>query len=200
MTALAVILHGVGGRGQHLTALADLMAPHLPGWQFACPDAPAPYDWDANGRQWFSVKDITPRNRPARMRAARPGFDVTVMAAIAEAGFAARMDRVALIGFSQGAIMAVDAVMSGRVRPLALAALSGRLVKGGQDRVPDLPFMLSHGRNDPVIPASDAIKAAAHWTSLGARPDLHLWSGLEHWFDPRTALCTATFLGRALEG
>ena len=195
--ALAVILHGVGGRGQHLTQLADLMSPHLPGWRFACPNAPDRYDWDDSGRQWFSVKEITPRNRPARLRAARAGFDATLTATIARAGFADHMDRVALIGFSQGAIMAVDAVMTGRWRPMALAALSGRLVKTGPVIAPGLPVLLSHGRDDPVIPASDAIKAAAHWSRLGTEAELHLWPGLGHWFDSRVAETTAQFLRRA---
>ena len=199
LSALALILHGVGGRGAHLEALADLMAPHLPGWQFACPDAPQRYDWDDTGRQWFSVKDITPRNRPTRLRGARAGFDTTITHAIADAGFSTRMDRVAVIGFSQGAIMATDAVMAGRLRPMALAALSGRLVRVGAKGAA-LPFLISHGMDDPVIPPQDAIRAHAHWTANGADPELHLWPSLGHWFDARVAEVTARFLSRSLGG
>lgn len=199
MSALAVILHGVGGRGAHLQALADLMAPHLPGWHFACPDAPQRYDWDDTGRQWFSVKDITVQNRPKRLRAARAGFDAVVTRAIVEAGFEGRMDRVALVGFSQGAIMATDAVMAGRLRPMALAALSGRLVRAGAKGAA-LPFLISHGMDDPVIPPHDALRAHAHWTASGAAPELHLWPGLGHWFDARVAEVTARFLNRSLGG
>ena len=199
MSGLAVILHGVGGRGAHLQALADLMAPYLPDWQVTCPDAPQRYDWDDTGRQWFSVKDITPRNRPARLRAARAGFDAVVTRAIAEAGFAGRLDRVALVGFSQGAIMATDAAMTGRLRPIALAALSGRLVRAGAKGAA-LPFLISHGMDDPVIPPQDALRAHAHWTASGAAPELHLWPGLGHWFDARVAEVTARFLNRSLGG
>lgn len=192
--ALVVIAHGVGGRGTHLAALADLLAPDLPGVAFACPDAPMAYDWDAAGRQWFSVRDITPRNRPARLRAARAGFDKIVLETIDQAGFSARMDRVALLGFSQGAIMAVDAVMTGRWKPAALVALSGRLVRTGPVVAHGVPVMISHGLNDPVIPAEDAIRAAAHWRVQGHAADLHLWAGLGHWFDARVARVTADFL------
>lgn len=194
---LVVILHGVGGRGAHLEELARLIAPQLPGARFACPDAPLPYDWDASGRQWFSVKEITARNRPARLRAARAGFDAVLQDTITAAGFAGRLDRVALVGFSQGAILSVDAVMTGRWPIAALAALSGRLVRMGPVR-PGPPVMLSHGLDDPVIPASDAIRAAAHWGKAGRPVDLHLWTGLGHWFDARVAETTAAFLRRSL--
>lgn len=195
--ALVVILHGVGGRGAHLEELARRIAPGLPGARFACPDAPQPYDWDENGRQWFSVKDITARNRPARLRAARAGYDAVLHDTIAAAGFAHRLDRVALVGFSQGAIMSVDAVMTGRWPVAALAALSGRLVRSGPVR-PGPPVMLSHGLDDPVIPASDAIRAAAHWGKTERPVDLHLWTGLGHWFDNRVAETAAAFLRRTL--
>lgn len=194
---LVVILHGVGGRGAHLEELARLIAPHLPGAVFACPDAPRPYDWDESGRQWFSVKDITPRNRAPRLRAARAGFDAVLGETIAAHGFTDRLDRVALVGFSQGAILSVDAVMTGRWPVAALAALSGRLVRMGPVR-PGPPVMLSHGLDDPVIPASDAIRAAAHWGKAGRPVDLHLWAGLGHWFDARVAETTAAFLRRIL--
>ncbi|MEH7827164.1 alpha/beta hydrolase [Gemmobacter denitrificans] len=194
---LIVILHGVGGRGAHLQPLADMIGAELPGARFALPDAPNRYDWDDSGRQWFSVKDITPRNRPARLRAARAAFDQVLATTIAGHGFGDRPDRVALVGFSQGAIMAMDAVMSGRFRPQALAALSGRLVKSATG-LPGIPVMLSHGLDDPVIPARDAIAAAAHWGKQGCPVDLHLWTGLGHWFDARVATTTAAFLRRAL--
>ncbi|WP_192931135.1 alpha/beta hydrolase [Gemmobacter serpentinus] len=193
-----LVLHGVGGRGAHLEALAEMIAPSLPGARLICPDAPLRYDWDDTGRQWFSVKDISPRNRPARLRAARAGFDAVLAREIAAAGFADRLNRVALVGFSQGAIMATDAVMSGRWPVAGLAALSGRLVKCGPVAAHQVPVMLSHGRDDPVIPASDAIKAMAHWQSQGHVCDLHLWQGLGHWFDTRTAAVTANFLRRCL--
>ena len=195
--ALVLILHGVGGRGAHLEELARLIAPGLPGARFACPDAPLPYDWDENGRQWFSVRDITARNRPARLRAARAGYDAVLRDTIAAHGFADRLDRVALVGFSQGAIMSVDAVITGRWPVAALAALSGRLVRTGPVR-PGPPVMLSHGLDDPVIPASDATRAAAHWGKQGRPVDLHLWSDLGHWFDARVAEVTAAFLRRTL--
>lgn len=195
--ALVVILHGVGGRGAHLQELAALIAPHLPGATFACPDAPQPCDWDAQGRQWFSMTGITGRNRPPRLRAARAGFDTLLQQTIAEAGFAQRLNRVALVGFSQGAIMSVDAVMTGRWPVAALAALSGRLVRTGPV-VPGPPVMLSHGLDDPVIPADDALRAARHWGASGRPVDLHLWTGLGHWFDDRVAESTAAFLRRTL--
>ncbi len=195
---LVIVLHGVGARGAHLHELTGLLAGRLPGTGFACPDAPEPCDWDPATRQWFSLSGISPRNRAARLRAARAGFDATLDACIAAHGFAGRPERVALVGFSQGASMAVDAVMTGRRRVAGLAALSGRLVRTGPVAADGPPVMLSHGLDDPVIPARDAIAAARHWAARGRPVDLHLWTGLGHWFDARTAGVAAEFLRRVL--
>ncbi|MBT9244572.1 prolyl oligopeptidase family serine peptidase [Gemmobacter fulvus] len=196
--ALVVILHGVGGRGAHLAALADMIGAGLPGLAFALPDAPARYDWDDTGRQWFSVAEITAENRPERLVAARASFDRVLDRAITEQGFAGRLNRVALVGFSQGAIMALDAVMGGRWPVAGLACLSGRCVLPGPVLAPATPVMLSHGLEDPVIPAADAVRAADHLAGLGKPVDLHLWTGLGHWFDARVAEVTAGFLRRTL--
>jgi hypothetical protein len=59
---------------------------------------------------------------------ARAGFDSTLSAIIHEHGLADRLDRVVLVGFSQGTIMALDALASGRWPMGKIVGFSGRLV------------------------------------------------------------------------
>ena len=83
--------------------------------------APWPCDF-GGGRQWFSVQGIAEENRPERIDAAMPAFVETVARWQKEAGVG--LDAVALIGFSQGGIMALE---STRDRP-AVAGRNDHLV------------------------------------------------------------------------
>lgn len=60
------------------------------------------------GRQWFSVQGITEDNRQARVDAIMPTFIETVRYWQKQSGVGA--NATALIGFSQGAIMALESI------------------------------------------------------------------------------------------
>jgi phospholipase/carboxylesterase len=110
-----IFLHGVGSSGAAMRPLAEAAGVAL---VVCVPAGPQPFDMGP-GRQWFSVKGITEENRPARVAAAMPGFRAVIE------GFADPQHSV-LVGFSQGAIMALHAVADG-LQVKAIFALSGRL-------------------------------------------------------------------------
>jgi phospholipase/carboxylesterase len=97
-------------------------------------------------------------------------------------------ERVALGGFSQGAVMSYAlALGAGRPRPTALIALSGFIpeVDGWQ---PDLtspfpPIVIAHGAQDTVIPVEFGRRARDVLVAAGAEPNYHEFFG-QHWIDP----------------
>lgn len=180
MTHLAILLHGVGAHGSSIAWMADHLS--LPGLVFAAPDAPFAFDQapGSPARQWFSVTGVTPENRPARIAAARAPFDAVLAATIAAHGLTDHPDRVALIGFSQGAIMALDAVATGRWPVGALIALSGRLATQPPLSPAATKILIAHGKQDTVIPASEATAAHAALTTAGANLDLILEDRVGH--------------------
>ncbi|ESW61717.1 MAG: phospholipase [Rhodobacter sp. CACIA14H1] len=180
MTHLVILLHGVGAHGSSLAWMADHLP--LPGAAFAAPDAPFAFDQAPGGpaRQWFSVTGVTAANRPARVAAAREPFDAVLSDTIAAHGLTDHPDRVALVGFSQGAIMALDAVATGRWSFGAVVAFSGRLATRPPLTPAGTPVLIAHGRQDTVIPATEAEAAHAALTAAGAHPDLILEDGVGH--------------------
>lgn len=91
------------------------------GTAFASPDAPFPYP--GSGHQWF---DVDGRElRPDRIATVRFAFYEVVGDAVKRAGFLDRLDKVAFVGVSQGAIVALDAVASGRWPIRALVTFAG---------------------------------------------------------------------------
>lgn len=195
---LVVFLHGVGSSGASLARLGRAWQAALPETDFAAPDAPFVSD-GGQGRQWFSVKGVTQENRPGRVLAAREGFDATLAAIVESHGLSGRLDRVALVGFSQGSIMALDALVSGRWPVAGIVAFAGRLA------APE-PFapatvtkaLLIHGDADRIIASDESLAAAERLKALGIETAVRIEPGIGHAISPQGAKAASSFLAGVL--
>ena len=195
--SLIILLHGVGSNGGDLMHLGDIWREMLPGAVLAAPDAPFAFDAGV-GRQWFSVAGVTAQNRGARIAAARPAFDATLRDVIDRHGFSQAPGRVALAGFSQGGIMALDALASGRW-PLAVVAFSARLATPDPLAPPaGSAALLIHGEADRIIPARESEAAAERLDRAGVETELFLEPGLDHTISAEGVMKAADFLARRL--
>ena len=198
--SLVVFLHGVGALGADLAPLAEPLSAYLPSTIFVSPDAPARFDGGGPGRQWFSIAGVSPANRQQRVEQAREAFDRIVSAAVAERGFAGRLDRVALFGFSQGSIMALDALASGRWPVAAVVAASGRL-PGAADPLPAAaatPVLLLHGEADAMVPAEESRRAAVRLRAAGFTVEARFFPQLGHSISVQGVEAAGVFLAAAL--
>ena len=192
--SLVILLHGVGANGSDLAPLSAALRNALPKTLFVAPDAPNLFD-RGPGHQWFSVVDVTATNRLQRVVGARASFDGTLADEIDRAGLASRLGRVALVGFSQGAIMALDAMATARWPVAGVVAFSGRLAspdpltpaKGAR-------ALLLHGEDDPVIPAHETLGASARLSKAGVVVDCHVAPGLGHAISPEGVARARSFL------
>ena len=189
-----IALHGVGASGEDFAGLSDAWSQLIPGFRAVSPDAPYPFDGGGMGSQWFSIQGVTPANRQERVITARPAFDTVLAKAIQELGAAEDGSDLALLGFSQGSIMALDAVASGRWRPAVVLAFSGRLtgpvlLPNGKTRI-----LLTHGAADPMIPSSESEAAAQAFESAGYQTALRIEPGLGHGISPVGAENALRFL------
>ena len=193
--SLVIFLHGVGSQGAHLAPLGQAWRSRMPGTLFEAPDGPEPFDLGGAGRQWFSVRGVTPENRAARIVAARASFDTVVGALVARHGLADHLDEVALVGFSQGSIMALDAVASGRWPVGAVVALAGRLASPPPFAPPSSTRIgLIHGDADPVMPVAEAFAARQMLSDAGYQVGLEVVTGGVHAITTREAGLACDFL------
>lgn len=164
---LILLFHGVGSNAQSMVGLGQAFARAFEQAMVVAVDAPFISELAADGRQWFSVMGITEENRPQRVASALPAFEYAVRHWQEQSGVDAA--GTALVGFSQGAIMALEAAV--RPQPVAarVIAIGGRFALLPEQALHEGSTVhLLHGKNDGVMPYRHAIEGAMRLKSLGA--------------------------------
>jgi phospholipase/carboxylesterase len=197
---LVVFLHGLGADGNDLIDISAYWAGTLPDTHFVAPDAPEPCDMAPVGRQWFSLIDRTAQAMMAGAETAAPILNAYLD------GLLAHHDlddgKMALVGFSQGGMMALHAGLR-RPHPCAgIACFSSMLV--GADRISsDIrarpPVLLVHGDNDEVVPAAAMPMTEKALVGANVSVESHLRPGLGHGIDGHAIELGGAFLKRVLE-
>jgi phospholipase/carboxylesterase len=177
VSPMYIYLHGRGGTGLAMAQVADRFAQVYPQAAHLIPEGFEPNDTDPDGRQWFSIRGITEENRLERVTAALPALVDFIREA--QAHFGVTPLATALVGFSQGAILALEAAQ-------AHSALVGRVVAiaGRYARLPDAPpeavIHLVHGKEDPVVPARHSVEAATRLVALCGDVTADIVPGIAH--------------------
>ena len=180
---LLLLFHGVGASARDLQPLAEALAESQSDAWVVSLQAPHPSEF-GQGWQWFSVQGVTEANRPGRVAAALPAFLQKVAAWQARAG--STPERTTLIGFSQGAIMSLEATQESDT-PVAgrVIGIAGRFAQAPQRAPQGTAVHLLHGDQDQVMPVQLAVSAHRQLQALGATVSLQRFSGLGHGIDQR---------------
>jgi phospholipase/carboxylesterase len=196
--SMVVFLHGYGADGSDLLSLAEAMAPHLPDTVFLAPDAPEQCSVGGGGRQWFPIPWIDGSSETAA--AAGMAGAVRDLTGFLDAHLAAARlvaGALALVGFSQGAMMAMH-VAPRRAEPVAgVVAISGRLIapeRLAQEAGVKPPVLLIHGDADEVVPFTAMAEAGRALTGAGFETYGHVMRGTGHGIAPDGLSVALAFL------
>jgi phospholipase/carboxylesterase len=197
--SLVVLLHGLGADGHDLISLAPLLGQRLPGAAFVSPHAPFPCDMAPFGRQWFSLQDRNPAALLGGVRLAAPVLDAFLDAELERHGL--DDDRLALVGFSQGTMMALFVALR-RARPCAgVVGYSGALIAGEvlpEEIASRPPVLLVHGDADDIVPVRALPAAVAVLQANSVPVESETRPGLGHGIDDRGLELGLEFLARHL--
>jgi len=109
--------------------------------------------------------------------------------------------RCILLGFSQGAITSIHTGPR-RDTPLAgVVGFSGAMFTGdtlGDELKSRSPFVLIHGAEDQVLPASGTEEAGRRFDEVGVPVEVHILPGLGHTIDKRGLDIATEFMKRVL--
>ena len=171
----------------------------LPHTVFLAPNGPQICPGAPDGYQWWPVASAAPEAIAAGVRQAAPAINAFIDSQLARYGLAD--DKLALVGFSQGAMAALH-VGPRRERQLAgIVGYSGMLADPealAADLRTKPPVLLVHGDADPVLPVAALPQAQAALDALGFQTSTHISPGLGHGIDEAGLRLGEEFLTRVL--
>lgn len=203
-TNMVVFLHGYGADGQDLLGLADPLSQHLPDTVFVAPDAPERPVGSPFGYQWFPIPWLDGSSEEAAAQGlAQSSDDLNAFLDARLQDEALTPDKLAVIGFSQGTMMALHVLPRRADQVAGIVAFSGRLLvpdQLGPEAISKPPVILIHGDKDDVVPFAEMSLAAERLTDAGFETYAHVMKGTGHGIAPDGLSVALAFLKDKLPG
>jgi phospholipase/carboxylesterase len=201
---LVVFLHGYGADGNDLINIGQAWQGLMPQAAFVSPHAPEPCGMAPVGRQWFPLTFRDPNERWVGVNAAAPILNRFLDNELQRHKLPA--SALALVGFSQGTMMALHGGLRRAVAPAAIVGYSGLLVLPpnaepsavAKDITARPPVLLIHGDRDDLIPVQALTHATQGLAALGVPVEWHISQGIGHGIDGEGLRQGGEFLARQL--
>jgi phospholipase/carboxylesterase len=186
---LVIFLHGYGADGNDLIELGRAWQNLLPDAAFVSPHAPEPCGQAPPGRQWFPLTFRDKNERWIGVNKATSALQHFIGEELKRNNLAG--SALALVGFSQGSMMALHVGLRRAERPAAIGGYSGLFVLpdgsepeavAGEIKVRP-PILLIHGDHDDLIPAQALFLSAQYLSALEIPTEWHMSAGLGHGID-----------------
>ena len=199
---LVVFLHGYGADGNDLIEIGRAWQPLLPDAAFVSPHAPEPCAGAPTGRQWFGLTFRDPDERWRGANAAAPILNQFLDAELARRKLPP--SALALVGFSQGTMMALHVGLRRATAPAAIVGYSGLFVLPNNAE-PEVvageiksrpPVLLIHGDQDELIPVQALFHATQALAALEVPAEWHISPGIGHGIDQEGLRHGGEFLAR----
>jgi phospholipase/carboxylesterase len=199
---LVVFLHGYGADGNDLIEIGRAWQPLLPHAAFISPHAPEPCGQAPTGRQWFNLTFRDPNERWTGVNSAAPNLEQFLDAELKRRNLPP--SALALVGFSQGTMMALHVGLRRAAAPFAIVGYSGLLAvppdadldSFGAEIKSRPPVLLIHGDGDELIPVQALFHAASGLAALEIPVEWHISAGIGHGIDQEGLRQGGEFLAR----
>ncbi len=180
---LLLLFHGVGDNPVAMGEIGSWFAPQFPDALVVSIGGPAP-SGPERGREWYSAAGVTEENRQSRIDAVMSAFIDVVRYWQQHSGVPG--SATALIGFSQGATMALEGVKAEPELAARVVAFCGRYAELPQQAPAATTFHLIHGDEDNVINVKHAFEASEALERVGGDFTLDVIEDLGHAIDERS--------------
>jgi phospholipase/carboxylesterase len=199
---LVVFLHGYGADGNDLIDIGRAWQGMLPDAAFISPHAPSPCGQSPMGREWFPLTFRHPNERWDGVQAAAPALNAFLDAELKRRNLPP--ESLALVGFSQGTMMALHVGLRRAVQPAAIVGYSGILIMPNDAMSDEFaaqiksmpPVLLIHGDADQVIPVQAVTHSAQGLAALRVPVEWHISPDIGHGIDQEGLRHGAQFLAK----
>ncbi|HUD90112.1 alpha/beta hydrolase [Sphingobium sp.] len=180
---IVLLLHGFGSSGADMIALAPAWRQAMPETLFLAPHAPQRGPMHG-GYQWWPLGALSSAALAAGAASAAPAIDAFIDRKLDQ--YSLSEADLAIVGFSQGTMMALHVGLRRRGPVAAIVGYSGMLA-GTADLHPETlckpPILLIHGSQDSVVPPAALRIAEKELQRLRLPVTTHLSMGLDHSVD-----------------
>lgn len=202
---LVILVHGYGADGADLIPIGEIWSQHMPETAFVAPNAPQMVGDGSGGRQWFGFDANGEGELRQRVKDAAANLSEFIDQQLLR--FSLTNADLALVGFSQGTMIALEVALRRTPEIAALVGYSGSLPNGEtleDEMTAKPPVLLVHGDADPMIPVKALFRTVLTLKKHGLTPDWEISHNLGHGIDEagvsRGQAFLASQMGIALDG
>jgi len=187
VSKLIFLLHGYGSNKDDLISIAPELAQYIPDALFISPNAPEileDSEYMAEAYQWFSLKDRAEEKMLNGAKKASVRLESFILDQIKK--FNLSLHDIALIGFSQGAMMAMHLGLRLQHQIRGIIGYSGLLIapsKLKEEIISRPPIALIHGIEDNVVSIIEMDKAKRAFDDNAITSYTHRCKMLAHGID-----------------
>jgi phospholipase/carboxylesterase len=199
---LVIFLHGYGSNGDDLIGLGEQWAHAMPDAAFVSPNAPQVCEQFSAGYQWFPIRAIDPATIEREKHAASVAPILSQFIDEQLEKWGVEDSRLAVVGFSQGAMMAMYAMPRRKKPCAAVIGYSGMMLDAagllGQGIV-KVSVLAIHGDFDEVVMPDNLARIEEGFSAAGFDIETVMRPGLGHGIDQFGMMRGLQFIQESLE-
>ena len=176
-----ILCHGYGGDGKDISQLAINWQRFLPDAIFLCPNAPEICAISPQGYQWFDLSSEKENVILEKSLLAEKKLNIFFEQVFDN--FQLRPSNLALVGFSQGCMMAIQVGLKMKEKINCIVGYSGKIInqKHLSNNINSKPkILLMHGANDTIVSPTHLLEAKEYLDNRGIKIKTKLFKNCEH--------------------
>ena len=202
-----IMFHGYGSNGNDLIGLAPELAKQIPDTIFYAPNAPDVLN--AAGYKWFDIDDAASASAYSQFdyvqkimeRAVQSLAGITGFVRYLEFKHSLKQSNVVLMGFSQGALLALLAGLCSAPAVKGIVACSSLpLAINDALKLDDIkskpPVLLTHGSADDVVPLTGMEMTENTLKNIECDTTVHVKDGMGHAIDDSCVQAMIDFMAQ----
>ena len=178
---IVILCHGYGGDGKDISILGINWRRFLPDATFLCPNAPEVCNLNPNGYQWFDLSSDKEDIILEKSLIAEEKLNIFINQAIDN--YQLEFSNLALVGFSQGCMMSIQAALKKKEKINCLIGYSGKIInqKHLSKNINSKPkIFLMHGSDDTIVPATHLLESKEYLSYYRIKIRTKLFKNCEH--------------------
>ena len=178
---IIILCHGYGGGGQDISVLANNWRRFLPDAVFLCPNAPEVCTINPLGHQWFDMTIENDETILEKSLVAEKKLNTFLDQVLDD--FQLDITNLALVGFSQGAMMIIQTALKKKEQINCLVAYSGKIINKqhlSENIVSRPKIFLMHGDRDTIVSPSHLLESKEFLVQQSLKIKTKLFKNCEH--------------------